>query len=104
MEAALALGMSKATAVRRILVPQALRLVVPPVTNDFISLFKDTSICSAIAVTELMARYRTLTVNFPRLAVYTLLVTGCLYLLMSYPLSLVARRLEQRQAKGRVEG
>ncbi len=104
MEAALALGMSKATAVRRIIVPQALRLVVPPVTNDFISLFKDTSICSAIAVTELMARYRTLTVNFPRLAVYTLLVTGCLYLLMSYPLSLVARRLEQRQAKGRVEG
>jgi polar amino acid transport system substrate-binding protein len=100
MEAALALGMSKGTALRRVIVPQALRLVVPPVTNDFISLFKDTSICSAIAVTELMARYRTLTVNFPKFAVYTLVLTGCLYLLMSYPLSLLARRMEQKQGKG----
>ena len=104
MEAALALGMSKGTALRRVIVPQALRLVVPPVTNDFISLFKDTSICSAIAVTELMARYRTLTVNFPHLAVYTLVLTGCLYLMMSYPLSLLARRMEQRQGKEKVEG
>jgi polar amino acid transport system substrate-binding protein len=104
MEAALALGMSKATALRRVIVPQAVRLVVPPVTNDFISLFKDTSICSAIAVTELMARYRTLTVNFPEWAVYTLVLAGSLYLLMSYPLSVLTRRVEQRQAKGRVEG
>src|SRR5262249_34294968 len=104
MEAALALGMSKGTALRRIIVPQAGRLVIPPVTNDFISLFKDTSICSGIAVTELMARYRTLTVNFPQMAVYTLVLTGCLYLLMSYPLSVLARRLERRQGKGKVEG
>jgi polar amino acid transport system substrate-binding protein len=104
MEAALALGMSKGTALCRIVVPQAIRLVVPPVTNDFISLFKDTSICSAIAVTELMARYRTLTVNFPQMAVYTLVLTGCLYLLMSYPLSLMARRMERAREKGRVEG
>jgi polar amino acid transport system substrate-binding protein len=96
-EAALALGMSKAATLRRIIVPQAARLVVPPVTNDFIALFKDTSICSAISVTELMAAYRTQTVNFPQMAVYTLLITGCLYLLMSYPLSLLARRLERRQ-------
>jgi polar amino acid transport system substrate-binding protein len=97
MEAALALGMSRRTALRRVVVPQAFRLVIPPVTNDFISLFKDTSICSAIAVTELMARYRTLTVNFPQVAVYTLLLTALLYLLMSYPLSLLARRLEARR-------
>jgi polar amino acid transport system substrate-binding protein len=103
MEAALALGMSKGTALRHVIVPQAVRLVVPPVTNDFISLFKDTSICSAIAVTDLMAEYRTLTVNFPQMAVYTLVLTGGLYLVMSYPLSLVARRLEQRQGKGMVE-
>jgi polar amino acid transport system substrate-binding protein len=97
MEASLALGMSRGTALRRVIVPQAFRLVIPPVTNDFISLFKDTSICSAIAVTELMSRYRTLTVNFPRMAVYALVLTGCLYLLMSYPLSLLARRLEAKQ-------
>lgn len=97
MEAALALGMSRTTALRRIIAPQAIRLVIPPVTNDFISLFKDTSVCSAIAVTELLARYRTLTVNFPQLALWTLLITACLYLLMSYPLSLLARYMEQHQ-------
>ena len=99
MEAALALGMSPFTALQRIIVPQAVRLVVPPVTNDFISLFKDTSICYAIAVTELMARYRTLmTSDFPQMAVYALVLTGGLYLMMSYPLSLLARRLEHRSA------
>src|SRR5207302_2774236 len=58
MEAALALGMSTWTALRRVIIPQAVRMVIPPVTNDFISLFKDTSICSVIAVTELTNRYR----------------------------------------------
>jgi polar amino acid transport system substrate-binding protein len=102
MEAALSLGMSRLTALRRIIVPQAVRLVVPPVTNDFISLFKDTSICSAIAVTELMARYRTLMVNYQQMALQVGLITAVLYLLMSYPLSLVARRLEQGSGKGKV--
>ncbi len=97
MEAALSLGMSPWTALRRIIVPQAARLVVPPVTNDFISLFKDTSICSAIAITELMARYRTLMVNYQSMALEVGLITAMLYLMMSYPLSLLARRLEQSE-------
>jgi polar amino acid transport system substrate-binding protein len=95
MEAALSLGMSKATALRRIIVPQAVRLVVPPVTNDFISLFKDTSVCSVIAVVELTSRFRSLMVNHPQHVLQLGLVTAVLYLLMSYPLSLVARRLER---------
>jgi polar amino acid transport system substrate-binding protein len=99
MEAALSLGMTPFTALRRIIVPQAARLVVPPVTNDFISLFKDTSICSAIAITELMARYRTLMVNYQSRALEVGLITAALYLMMSYPLSLLARRLEQRSGK-----
>lgn len=97
MEAALALGMSRPVALRRVLVPQALRLVVPPVTNDFIALFKDTSVCSAIAVVELTARYRTLAVNNPGMIVELGAMTALLYLLMSYPLSLLARRLEREQ-------
>lgn len=97
MEAALSLGMSKATALRRIIVPQAVRLVIPPVTNDFISLFKDTSVCSVIAVVELTSRFRSLMVNHPQHMLRLGVVTALLYLLMSYPLSLVARRLERRQ-------
>lgn len=96
-EAALALGMSRITALRRVVVPQAVRLVLPPVTNDFISLFKDTSICSAIAVPELMKAYQSKAQSFPRLAVYAMLITACLYLLMSYPLSLLARRMEAKK-------
>ncbi|HEY7326535.1 MAG TPA: ABC transporter permease subunit [Gemmataceae bacterium] len=97
MEAALSLGMSKVTALRRIIVPQAVRLVIPPVTNDFISLFKDTSVCSVIAVVELTSRYRTLMVNDPHYRLQLGLITAILYLLMSYPLSLLARRLEHRR-------
>jgi polar amino acid transport system substrate-binding protein len=102
MEAALSLGMSRLTALRRIIVPQAARLVVPPVTNDFISLFKDTSICSVIAITELMSRYRTLMVNYQSMALEVGVMTAILYLMMSYPLSLVARRLEQQSGKATV--
>jgi polar amino acid transport system substrate-binding protein len=95
MEAALALGMSRRVALRRIIVPQAVRLVVPPVTNDFIALFKDTSICSVITVVELTKRYSILA-NSTGAYLELAAVTALLYLLMSYPLSLIARRLERR--------
>jgi len=94
MEAALALGMSTWTALRRVIAPQAMRIVVPPVTNDFIALFKDTSVCSVITVTELTGMYNRLSNNEPRLVLELGLMTAVLYLLMSYPLSVVARRLE----------
>jgi polar amino acid transport system substrate-binding protein len=96
MEAALSLGMSVPTALRRVIIPQAVRIVIPPVTNDFISLFKDTSVCSVVAVVELTSRYRTLMVNHPQHVLQLGLMTALLYLLMSYPLSLLARRLEKR--------
>ena len=57
MEAALALGMSRRMALRRVIVPQAVRIVIPPVTNDFIALFKDTSVCSVITLVELTKQY-----------------------------------------------
>jgi polar amino acid transport system substrate-binding protein len=96
MEAALALGMSPFTAIRRVIVPQALRIVIPPVTNDFIALFKDTSVCSVILITELTRKYNEL-YNFNRdLVVQLAFITAGLYLLMSYPMSLLARWLERR--------
>jgi polar amino acid transport system substrate-binding protein len=95
MEAALALGMSRGQALRRIVVPQAVRLVVPPVTNDFIALFKDTSVCSAITVVELTKLY-SIQSNSTGAYIELAVVTGLLYFAMSYPLSLVARRLERR--------
>jgi polar amino acid transport system substrate-binding protein len=77
-------------------VPQAVRVVIPPVTNDFIALFKDTSVCSVILITELTRKYNEL-YNFNRnLVVELAFLTAALYLLMSYPLSLLARVLERR--------
>ncbi len=96
MEAALSLGMGSRDALRRVIVPQAVRMVIPPVTNDFIALFKDTSVCSVIAVTELTGMYNRLYNNNPRRVLELGMMTALLYLMMSYPLSLLARRLERR--------
>jgi polar amino acid transport system substrate-binding protein len=96
MEAALALGMNPLTALRVVIVPQAVRIVIPPVTNDFIALFKDTSVCSVILITELTRKYNEL-YNFNRDYIVELaFITAGLYLLMSYPMSLLARWLERR--------
>jgi polar amino acid transport system substrate-binding protein len=99
MEAALSLGMSTRTALRRIIVPQAMRIVIPPVTNDFIALFKDTSVCTMISVVELTGMYRKLFNDHPQLMLEFGLITALLYLVMSYPLSLVARRMETQFKK-----
>jgi polar amino acid transport system substrate-binding protein len=95
MEAALALGMTRRQAVRRIVLPQAVRIVIPPVTNDFIALFKDTSVCSVITVVELTKQYSILAQSTGAILELAI-ITAVLYLLMSYPLSLVARYSERR--------
>ncbi len=94
-EAAYSLGMSRGLAFRRIVLPQALRIAVPGMTNDFIALFKDSSLVSVIAMVELTKTYNILaasTLRFLELG----LVAAFLYFVMSYPLSLLARRLEGR--------
>jgi polar amino acid transport system substrate-binding protein len=94
-EAAYALGMSPVLAFRRVILPQALRVALPPMTNDFVSLFKDTSVAFAISVWELATAYRELanaSGEFMLLGV----VVSAFYLLMSLPLAHLARRLELR--------
>jgi polar amino acid transport system substrate-binding protein len=97
-EAALALGMTRSQAIRRILLPQAMRIVIPPVTNDFVALLKDTSIVSVIAIQELTKRFYILGRSDVSHFVHLAAATALLYLLMSYPLSLWARRMERRLA------
>jgi len=95
-EAALSLGMTSWQALRHVIIPQAVRLVMPPVTNDFIALFKDTSVCSAITVIELTKRYSVLALSTGRI-VELAVVTALLYLAMSWPLSVLSRRFEASQ-------
>ena len=95
MEAALALGMSRMLALRRIIVPQAVRIVIPPVVNDFIALFKDTSVCSVVTIVELTKRFSVLSMS-TQATVELMGLTALLYLMMSYPMSIVSRRIESR--------
>lgn len=101
MEAAESLGMSRAMALRRIIVPQAFRIVIPPVVNDFIALFKDTSVCSVVTVMELTKRFSVLS-RSTSATIEIMAMTAILYMLMSYPMSLLARRLEERLGSGGV--
>lgn len=103
MEAALSLGMSRSMAIRRVIVPQAVRIVIPPVTNDFIALFKDTSVCSVISLVELTKRYSILANSTGGVVEFAAL-TAVLYLLMSLPLSWFSRRFEHRLAASGMKG
>jgi polar amino acid transport system substrate-binding protein len=94
-EAALALGMSRALALRRIVLPQALRVALPGIANDFIALLKDSSLVSVITVVEL-TKQMTITAVDVRGWLVPGLVCAALYLALSYPLSRLARRLERR--------
>ena len=100
MEAGLSLGMSPRTAIRRVVVPQAVRIVLPPVTNDFIALFKDTSVCSVILITELTRQYNVLYNNHRDHIVVLAALTAGLYLAMSYPQALFAQWLDRRFGRG----
>lgn len=93
-EAALALGMSRGQALRHVVVPQAVRIALPPVTSDFIALFKDTSVCSAVTVIELTKRYSVLALGTGAI-VELAAVTALLYLVMSWPLAILVRRFER---------
>jgi len=94
-EAALALGMSRWQSLHHVVLPQALRLVIPPVTNDFIAMFKDSSIVSVITMVELTKVYgmlATSTYDYIGLG----LMTAGIYFALSYPASLFANWLERK--------
>jgi polar amino acid transport system substrate-binding protein len=103
MEAALALGMSRGQALKRVIVPQAVRIVIPPVTNDFIALFKDTSVCSVITLVELTKQYSILA-NSTGGAIEFALAVAALYMMMSVPLSWFSRWSELYLSSGHVKG
>ncbi len=95
-EAALSLGMSKPTTFQRIILPQAIRVILPPMTNDLVALFKDTSVVSVIALVDLSKQYQILTKSSSEGLVTIALATAGLYLIMSVPLGFASRYLELR--------
>jgi polar amino acid transport system substrate-binding protein len=94
-EAAYMLGMSPVLAFRRIIAPQAFRIALPTMTNDFVSLFKDTSVAFAISVWELATAYRELA-NASGQFLLLGVIVSLFYLAMSLPMAHLARLLERR--------
>lgn len=100
IEAALSLGMTPVRAMRYIILPQAVRIVLPPLTNYAILLVKDTAIISTIAAPEIMFEARRIVQ-----ATFMHSVSGQIYLMAAFiymaitlPMSYVAKRLEMAKA------
>jgi polar amino acid transport system permease protein len=94
-EAALSTGMTSGQAMRRVVLPQAIRKMIPPSASLFVTLTKDTSIAFAIAVEELMAKAGFL-INFTFRPIEVLMLVGVIYFILLYPMTLLAQYLERR--------
>jgi polar amino acid transport system substrate-binding protein len=95
LEAARALGFTERQILRLIRGPQAFRLALPPMTNDFVALLKDSALVSVLTVVELTKQTQIFATNLGSWVIPGLICAG-LYLSMSLPLSALARRLELR--------
>ena len=95
MEAARSLGLTYAQAMRYVILPQALRRMLPPLANEFITLMKDSSLLSAIAVAELAYVQSTIS---GRYSIYEapLYTVALIYLILSMGLSWIFARLEKK--------
>ncbi len=99
MEAALSLGMSRRQAMRQVILPQAFKIVLPPIGNEFIALLKDSSLVSILAVSDLLRRgreYASETFNY--FETYT--VIALIYLIMTLFFSKLISIMEERLNDG----
>ena len=103
IEAARSLGMTAGQALRKVTLPQAFRIMIPPLTNELIMLIKDSSL---VFIVGLSAANFDLT-KFGRAAansnvnITPLVVAGLGYLIITLPLSILVRRMEAAAARGR---
>jgi len=99
-EAAQSIGMSKSDQLRFIILPQALKKVIPPMANQFISLIKDSSIISLISVQELT--FKTVELVASTRAIFEAwITTAFFYFIICFGLSLLFRRLEKSDVRGK---
>ncbi len=103
MEAARSLGMSHTWAMVSIIVPQAFRIILPPLTNELVLLTKDSSLVYLLGVTlptRELAKFGRDSLN-QYVSMTPILIAGLAYLIITVPLGYVVRRLEAQQAKAR---
>ena len=94
-EAALTIGLDRATTLRRVIAPQALRVAVPPLFNTFIGLVKDTSLASSIMVSELLREAQIIAApSYRFLLLYSL--AALYYWLICTVLAIAQSRIEKK--------
>jgi polar amino acid transport system permease protein len=99
LDAGRALGMTRSKLLRRVILPQAMRVVIPPTGNQVISMLKGTSLVSVLAISDLLyAAHSIYSLNYE---VIPLLLVSCIwYLVLTTALSIVQSRLEERYGRG----
>jgi polar amino acid transport system permease protein len=98
-EAAASVGMGRRMVMREVILPQAIRTILPPVGNYFISMLKDSALVATISVTELLrAGQLRVAITFRAMDIY--LMVAAIYLAMSYALSLLIGYFERRSSQG----
>ncbi|MDA3949860.1 MAG: amino acid ABC transporter permease [Spirochaeta sp.] len=99
MEAALALGMSRRQALRLVIIPQTMRVILPPIGNEFIALLKDSSLVSIVAVSDLLRRGREYaSTTFYYFEAYTMV--ALIYLVFTLFFSKAVAIMEERLEHG----
>ncbi len=96
-EAAMSLGMTRWQTLRHIILPQSIRIVIPPAANEFIACLKDSSLVSIIGLRELTRAGREYA-NQNFLDFHTWLIVGLFYLVLTLSLTRLVRRIEARYA------
>jgi polar amino acid transport system permease protein len=103
MEAARSLGMSQGRAMISIVIPQAFRIILPPLTNELILLTKDSSLVYILGLSAAsleLTKYGRDTLNQEK-SMTALLAVGFCYLLITVPLAIIVRRMEARAGRAR---
>lgn len=99
-EAARSLGMSSSQTMLRVVLPQAIRNILPALGNEFIMMLKETSLASTFFIGDLMTSYKKVS-GATYLNLEPLLIVGVIYLCMTYPLSKLVSWFERRMAHGK---
>jgi His/Glu/Gln/Arg/opine family amino acid ABC transporter permease subunit len=99
-EAGLAVGLTPRRVFLHVTLPQALRVMLPPLLNSYVALLKDSSLCALIATNELMLAAKAISSEY-FLPLHIFMLVGLLYFAIAFPLSMLSRWMERRMAQGR---
>ena len=99
-EAAFALGFTRLKALRLIIMPQSVGLILPSLGGVYVTLIKATSIVSVVGIVELLRQAEIQIIRFPGDILYIYALAGALYFSFCFPVLMLVERLEKRAARG----